>query len=200
VPGDGQWFRSCGLEDAHLATIIANIFELEARIAAKEGMTEHTASQLEALISDLLEYFTGRSKRQALINEFVQECVTLWSASVTQKSATNLQACATCFLDFAKSRGTRVRDFTTDFLRAYFEHLNSSNIARSLVIMHRSFAKRVVKRAKETGQLHEDPLAGLKVRCKKKPVTNVKEHGFTNPELEAIYAYLDKEIESNERI
>jgi len=195
VPKSGPWFRSSGFDNEWLATILANVLEFEANIAAEYGMNEDSTNQLEKILNDLFEYFNGRKRPRSKLEDFVSESVTVWTGAANSRSSIDcFKLYKKNFLKWAKPKACWVTEFTFAFINEYFLFLNASHYARNSVIQQRSFVKRLAKRAKELKLLREDPLAGTFVKCKQKAPSNKKEHGITNDELEKVYGYLDDEI------
>jgi hypothetical protein len=157
----------------------------------KHGMTEDTIGQLEKILNDLLNYFTGRVRTQPMLAKFVEDCVAEWSAAVVPRAAKNLSLCQNCFNEWMKNKATKVRDLNSTLVKGYFAFLNTRDISRGTVVMRRGFAKRIVNKAKALGLLQTDPLADLKVKCRREAVTNTKQHGITNDELGRLYTYLN---------
>lgn len=198
IPNFGPWFRSSGTSNRHLAIIAANVLELEAQISAKHGMTEDSIAHLEQILSDLFEYFNGRKRPAADLSTFVDESVENWKIGVAPKTKDAFEFNKKNFLTWVSPKASSVKALTFSLINDYFKYLNASDYARATVGPQRAFVKRLARRAKELKLVREDPLAGTFVKCKKQGASNAKLHGITNEELEKVYAYLDKEIKSNE--
>ena len=198
VPKDGAWFRSSGLSNRHLATILVNALELEAHMAATHGMTEDSIAQLEQILNDLFEYFNSRKRASAKLDDFVNESISLWSVGVSPKAIESFNSCKKSFMKWAKPKASTVSELTFPFINDYFRFLNASPYARNTVILQRSFITRLAKRAKELKLVRGDPLAGTFVKCKPKGSSNVQQHGITDEELRIVYGYLNNEINKND--
>jgi integrase len=187
-------YLSARVSDEREATILANVFELEAEVAKITPATEGDIQYLENLMKSLFDHLRRDKRYNPTIRVFIAESLRKWYGD--NKVPDGCQANVDCLLELLdKWADEHFRDLT----EARVEH-----IARALEQKYLygtadkrfRFLRRVLKRAKAKELFSIDPVADVKIRRKfcKQPAKR-KCHGLDDHELEKIYRYIAARIE-----